>query len=356
MKKKIICVHLFNNFSGSPNVLSTVINGLYNKKYDITIITSYNNSGFLTNTPASFKKNIKYVFKRIKILRLLEYFKFQLLASLFILRKNKSNLIYINTIYPFLPALIAKLKGQKVIYHIHEAYAVKSLFIKFHLFILKITADKIICVSNYVKNQLDNNLKNKSIVAYNVLPQSFFFKKERNINFKKQILMISSLKEYKGINEFCKLAQSLIDYNFILICDASVKEINIYFKDYLDLKNLTIKDTQLDVKPFYAESDLILNLSNPRLIIETFGLTILEGMSYGLPAIVPPIGGISEIVDDGIEGFHVDVNNFEYLTECVNKILCNKSIYDEMSKNALKKSLEFNFENYINSIELFINS
>lgn len=358
MNKKIICIHLFNNFSGSSNVLATVINGLYQKKYDITIITSFNNIGFLTNASASLKKNINYDFKKNKILRLLKYFKFQLFASLYLLKTNTNDLVYINTIYPFLPALIAKFKGQKVIYHIHEVYVFNNIFIKFHLFVLKITADKIICVSNYVKNKLNINLRNKSTVIYNVLSPNFLNNniKIKGKNNKKQILMISSFKEYKGILEFCNLSKCLSDFNFVLICDTSKEEINKYFKTYLSLTNLTIKDTQFDVKPYYEMSDLILNLSNPKLIIETFGLTILEGMSYGLPAIVPPIGGISEIVDDGIEGFHVNVNNFDYLVECINKILKNENIYNEMSKNALKKSLEFNVKNYINQIDGYINT
>jgi len=32
--------------------------------------------------------------------------------------------------------------------------------------------------------------------------------------------------------------------------------------------------------------------------VETFGLTILEGMTYKLPAIVPPVGGVIELVEE----------------------------------------------------------
>jgi glycosyltransferase involved in cell wall biosynthesis len=34
-------------------------------------------------------------------------------------------------------------------------------------------------------------------------------------------------------------------------------------------------------------------LTNPKLAIETFGLTALESMSAGLPVIVPAQGGIA---------------------------------------------------------------
>jgi hypothetical protein len=38
--KNIVCFHLFNDFSGSPQVLRTVVEGLLDKGYSIDLITS----------------------------------------------------------------------------------------------------------------------------------------------------------------------------------------------------------------------------------------------------------------------------------------------------------------------------
>ena len=38
--KKIVCFHLFNDYSGSPQVLRTVIDGLLEKGYPIDLVTS----------------------------------------------------------------------------------------------------------------------------------------------------------------------------------------------------------------------------------------------------------------------------------------------------------------------------
>ena len=44
-------------------------------------------------------------------------------------------------------------------------------------------------------------------------------------------------------------------------------------------------------------------------LFEAFGLTVIEAMSCGLPTFATRFGGPSEIIEDGISGFHVDPNH-----------------------------------------------
>ena len=66
--------------------------------------------------------------------------------------------------------------------------------------------------------------------------------------------------------------------------------------------NIKILATQKDLHQHYKNAGLVLNLSRVNQCIETFGLTIIEAMAYGIPVIVPPVGGPSEIVEDDVEG------------------------------------------------------
>ena len=146
MSKSITFVHLWNNYSGSPNVLNTVVGGLTDRGYKTTVISSFNNDGFLSDVNCSKRINVKYEYKRNIVLRLLGFLRFQLIAAYAISKTNKSEIIYINTIQPFLPALVAKLRRQKIIYHIHEAYPEKSYFQSFLFFVVNRTSYRIICV------------------------------------------------------------------------------------------------------------------------------------------------------------------------------------------------------------------
>ena len=49
--KKIVCFHLFNDYSGSPKVLKTIIEGLLNNGHCIDLVTSRGGGLGSTNTP-----------------------------------------------------------------------------------------------------------------------------------------------------------------------------------------------------------------------------------------------------------------------------------------------------------------
>lgn len=345
-KNSITFVHLWNNYSGSPNVLRTIISEL-NQSGNITkVVSSFNNNGFLSNVYCDEKINIKYSFKHNKVLRFFQFFRFQILSSLYILKLPKDEIVYINTIQPFLPAIVAHIKKNQVVYHIHEAYPRVSLFKKFLFKVAFYTSDSIICVSNFVKDRIDNKAMSKAMVIYNSLDTSFISgmtepHKGSKENSRKNILMVSSPKRYKGVFEFCELAVALPKYNFTLVCDADQFEIHQLFKEYTHVENLSVIGSQIKMHNFFSTSDIIVNLSNPEMIFETFGLSVLEGMSYGLPAIVPRIGGVTELILDGENGFQVDVNNFDELKSKISKLLEDKELYDNFSCKAKERAKLF---------------
>ena len=75
--------------------------------------------------------------------------------------------------------------------------------------------------------------------------------------------------------------------------------------------------------------------------IETFGLTALEAMSAGVPVIVPTVGGIAEMVDDGENGWKIDVANLGRIAEKISEMLNDKELYCRMAKSALEYSKKF---------------
>lgn len=342
----ITFIHLLNNFSGSPNVLATVAREIHARGIHTTLLSSFNNWGFLSGVPSDKRINIGYTFHKNRLLRALALVKFQVLGALKVVQLQKNEIVYINTILPFLPALAAYIRGIKVVYHIHEAYASMGVFQKICFWVAEKSSSKIICVSGYVKEHLSEHAQKKALVVYNALDPAFTDHViPKGEHTAKTVLMVTSAREYKGIFEFCQLASAMPLYRFVLVCDANQEEINrIFPQQFRDLPNLKIHPTQENLHPFYAQAHLILNLSNPKLIIETFGLTILEGMYYALPAIVPPVGGIAELIDEGENGLKIDVNDFEKLKNGVSYILENSENYRRMSESALSKTAKFNRE------------
>ena len=116
------------------------------------------------------------------------------------------------------------------------------------------------------------------------------------------------------------------------------------------MDNLQIVSRQNDVAPFYNEASIVLNLSDKRRFVETFGLTALEAMSAGLPVIVPTKGGIAEMVEDGVNGYKIDVQELEKIESHITTLLSNRDSYLQLAGKALEYSRNFNDEKMISGV------
>lgn len=348
MLQKTIFFHQSNDYSGSTLALLNVIKKKYYDQNVIVVTEDKYNAGFLTGVDNITVKHTVYpkifghkIWIISSLISRLSQFYFALFCS------RKYDCYYINTIVPYNVAIAAKLLHKKVIWHIHEKFFIKWYNIIPYLescvreYVFNhISADKIF-VSEYVKGQYDSK-KGIPVVEYNVLSQDFV----RGVDVvpiqlreKRSIVMLCSLTKAKGICIFLKVARSLPEYKFTLVISASQKKIDSFFKSEVP-RNVKIVAGQKDVHPFYKNADLVLNLSDPSMCVETFGMTIIEGLSYGLPAIVPNIGGPIEIISDGFNGFCVDVTNITEICAKV-KYCLSYGNYERLAKNAIDSCKKF---------------
>jgi L-malate glycosyltransferase len=130
------------------------------------------------------------------------------------------------------------------------------------------------------------------------------------------------------------------------VLNATPAAIAAYWKDRQLPANLQLFPTQHDVQPHYAWADLVLNLSLPDQWVETFGLTALEAMAMGLPVIVPPVGGIAELVESGRQGLHVDARDMAALLGALDTLLVEET-YDRYSEQARQRALTYNAERFL---------
>ena len=354
--KNIVCFHLFNDYSGSPQVLRTVIEGLLEKGYHIDLVTS--RGGVLDELGGKEGLRMRqydYRFAHNTAVRALRYAWVQLLVFFIALGYmfKKDTVIYVNTILPVGAAIGGRLACKKVVYHYHENAKAKSMAYRILAKIMQLIASDIICVSHYQRSFLRR--KRRVYITPNALKKDFTEKlaPDSAKSFDNQrVLMLGSLKSYKGTDEFIALAGSMNKFRVELVINDSQKNIDNYLKekDIVLPNNLAIHPRQEDVTPFYNRASLVLNLSNKKQFIETFGLTALEAMSAGLPVIVPTVGGIAEMVTDGENGYRIDSQDCEKMQQYIEKILRNKFFFINLSKNALAKSRSYDAEHMVNNI------
>ncbi len=357
MKPKIICVHLLNDYSGSPLVLSQAIQAFVDRDYEVTVCTNQT-QGFLSDIEGAKYKRFNYHWSNKRYITMLRFFWCQLLLFFKMFQYRKEEVVfYVNTILPFGVALAGKLMNKKVVYHVHETSIKPAIFKNFLFGIANYSANEAIYVSHYLKE--NEGLKNVPCqVIYNALPKAFtdisedFKKRGQEQDF--NILMLCSLKRYKGINEFIEVTQRLPQYQFHLVINSDDASIENYLKDFDVPNNLFWYPAQSNVHPFYQKAHLVMNLSHPEMWVETFGMTALEAMSYRLPVIVPPVGGIAEVVEDGVSGYQIDCRNIDEIINCIQQLANNQTLYQEVAQQAHLRSQKFSIVNMSEQVNTVI--
>lgn len=347
--KRIVSFHLYNDYSGSPKVLKMVLEGLLKKGYRVDLVSS--KGGVLDELlryDNLHKSSYPYCFSSNAVLTMVRYSIVQIYTFFLAFRWLfcKETVFYINTLLPVGPALAGRLMGKRVVYHYHENAFVKGAFYKVLAFAMQKLANEIICVSAYQASFLKR--KKRVTIVPNALPTKFVNRLHPDVEaaFKrKTVLMLSSLKEYKGTREFIELANRMSQYKFVLVINDTQENINKYLfnNNLADVigDNLTIYSRQTDVVSFYNASSVVVSLTNPRMVVETFGLTPLEAMSAGLPVIVPTVGGIAEMVEDGVNGYKTDVQDLDKMQMQIGCMLSDKVLYTKLSKSALIHSQKY---------------
>ena len=353
---KIVCFHLLNNYSGSPKILCTVLQGLLERGYEIDLITS-SGQGALDELQGDIRRyGYKYGFSGNKFRSFLNICAVQIYTFFFAFRDlfRKDVVFYINTLLPTLPAAAGKLMGKRVVFHYHENAHVKSIYYRLKCRCMEWLADDIICVSQYQASFLKR--RKRVTVVPNSLSGAFTSRLKPNPQAafdRKTVLMLSSLSKYKGIDDFIALAAELPHCRFNLVISDTYDNIWRFIKenDWHVPDNLHIYDRRKDTAPFYNAASVVVNLTDRRFAVETFGLTALEAMAAGLPAMVPTVGGIAEIVTDGVNGYKYDSADLKEIAAAIDRMLADKALYLELAENAQKEAQRYDMRTMINRID-----
>lgn len=341
---RIIAVHLLNDRSGSPFVLRQSLEVLAAAGYRVELFTATpSGDGFLSHIPGVKEHRIFYRWSTSKWFTLMMFCYSQFLLFMKVLwHINKKDIVYINSLLPFGAALAAKLRGCKVLYHIHEVSIKPALLKQFLLGVANLTAARGIFVSDDLRKR--TAFRPAASVVYNSLPASFIqeaFQHRRSASAGFTVLMLCSLKKYKGVWEFVECARRLPGLSFRLVLNASSQSITEFFKGQPLPANLELQSATKNVHSCYRQASVVMNLSKPDEWVETFGMTILEAMYYQKPVIVPTVGGVIELVEDGEQGYRINSTDVDAIGEKLQLLYADEDLYTKLSVQAYQKAQQF---------------
>ncbi|WP_206197346.1 N-acetyl-alpha-D-glucosaminyl L-malate synthase BshA [Peribacillus frigoritolerans] len=156
----------------------------------------------------------------------------------------------------------------------------------------------------------------------------------------KVIIHVSNFRQVKRVQDVVRVFARVLDKvksKLLLVGDGPemtsvcklVKELGIK-------ENVLFLGKQNHLEELYSISDLKLLLSEK----ESFGLVLLEAMACGVPCVATNIGGIPEVIKDGISGFLCDVGDIKAIAEKTSSILMDKQLYERMSSASVRIAQE----------------
>jgi len=355
-----IVVHLLNNFSGSPRVLSDFCATEQVQSQSLTIITSQS-EGFLDHSLGE-KRAIWYPRGRSNFLNSVSFAFAQLQlffnTSLLVLKnrwRGKHVVVVNNTILTLGSMIASRICGASTLVYIHEINSGPPLMRRVAISIIDWAAHQIIFVSKFASNQYEFNGK-----AAKVLPNGLRidFDLEPNLDLKlkfnqRQVLFVGSLKQYKGVYELLKLVERMPDTPFTGVFNCSASELQEFSASVRIPKNLTLLSNQPNIQKLYQDAFLVMNLSLPDLWIETFALTVLEGMACGCPCVVPLVGGHLDYFDHK-SGLKVDARNTKEIVDFIEKLQGDYDLWRGYSDHVLTVAKKYSAAVYSRRVDEFL--
>ncbi|MGD0922051.1 MAG: N-acetyl-alpha-D-glucosaminyl L-malate synthase BshA [Terriglobia bacterium] len=100
-------------------------------------------------------------------------------------------------------------------------------------------------------------------------------------------------------------------------------------------QDVIFQGKQNQVQELLSFADVLLLPSE----LESFGLAALEGMACGVPAVCSKVGGLPEVITDGVEGYLVPPRDVETMAARTLEILTSPERHKQMSKAARQRAL-----------------
>ncbi len=236
-----------------------------------------------------------------------------------------------------------KLTGHRVVFNEHGLGLWRKWYHVGIMRLMSMLADRVItsCEENYrVRMEREKLDPEKIVVIYNS------FEENRDINFSP--LSLRNLRDGKFVIGYAgrfnavkrldlfldiveRLKYRIKDFKIILLGDGDLrygleKEISRRgLEEFFHMPGFV-----LDVDPYYRIFDVFVLPSR----VEGFSLALLEAAAAGIPLIAFDVGGNSEIITNGINGYTITDNDVDGLAEKIVYLHANNKCRREMGMAA----------------------
>lgn len=173
------------------------------------------------------------------------------------------------------------------------------------------------------------------------------------LNTKRTLGVVSRLEPIKGMDlvvlVFAEVLKKFPEVRLLVVGDGSLRttmEQQAAELGCADRIAWVGRQPQEELAQWYGQMDIVLMPSRS----EGFGLTAIEAMANGCVVVASEVGGLPEVVRDGVCGLLHRTENVQDMAEMVCKLLSDVAMYDSLRAQSLIEVEKYSFERYAKSI------
>ena len=210
-------------------------------------------------------------------------------------------------------------------------------------------SDIVTSVSKSLKEDTLKNFKIKKEIKIipNFIDSALYFPTGENDKAEKIITHVSNFRKVKKVDHVLRVfykVQKKINCSLNLIGDGpELKKIKELSKKLNIEKRVHFKKYSRKIHKELKNSTLFLLTSEK----ESFGLSALEAISSGVPVISTNVGGLTEIVVDGVTGFVSKLGDIKKMSDDCIKLLLDNDLYLRIRKNCVKHSKKYSISKVV---------
>ncbi len=183
--------------------------------------------------------------------------------------------------------------------------------------------DTIICCSEFMKRNLDTNpiLAKKTVAIHNFLPRF-----EKADGEKEDYVLYFGRYSYeKGVSLLLEACKKLPDINFVFAGRGDYED---EMESLPNVRNVGFT-TGKDLYSLIAKARFSIC---PSIAYENCPYSVMESIALGTPVVGSDVGGIPELIEEGVTGKVFKSRNVEELTGIIRDLWDNRELTDALSK------------------------
>ncbi len=152
------------------------------------------------------------------------------------------------------------------------------------------------------------------------------------------VAFLGQIREIKGVADFIAMARQIPNPDVRFLIAGECRDPNKYTGSYSerDLKDMAGGDARIryvgyvkEVANVYHTADIVVVPSRWQ---EPLGLINLEAGACRKPVVATRMGGIPEVVEDGVNGYLVEAGDVEALTDRVSRLIADSALRSRMGE------------------------